>query len=60
MARSVALLPSADEGAFDRLCEQLKPARCWEAARRIAPKHRLLKDVTAMEEMLASAHPEYF
>ncbi|OJT18996.1 hypothetical protein BO221_36360 [Archangium sp. Cb G35] len=33
---------------------------CWEAARRIAPAHKLLEDVRAMEEMLAAEHPEYF
>jgi hypothetical protein len=34
--------------------------RCWEAARRIAPGHPLLKDVTALEEELLTSHPEYF
>jgi tetratricopeptide (TPR) repeat protein len=33
---------------------------CWEAARRIAPDHRLLEDVRKLEEMLAAEHPEYF
>ncbi|RKH92199.1 hypothetical protein D7Y04_42785 [Corallococcus sp. AB038B] len=33
---------------------------CWDAARNIAPGHHLLKDVSALEEMLATEHPEYF
>ena len=33
---------------------------CWDAARNIAPGHHLLKDVSALEGMLAAAHPEYF
>ncbi|QDE70357.1 hypothetical protein BHS07_27775 [Myxococcus xanthus] len=33
---------------------------CWDAARNIAPGHHLLKDVSALEEMLAAKHPEYF
>ncbi|WNG17145.1 tetratricopeptide repeat protein [Cystobacter fuscus] len=40
--------------------EMSRAWRCWEAARRIAPGHGLLKDVHAMEEMLAAEHPEYF
>ncbi|NOK17866.1 hypothetical protein [Corallococcus carmarthensis] len=34
--------------------------RCWDAAKNIAPGHHLLNDVSAMEEMLAAEHPEYF
>lgn len=33
---------------------------CWEAARRIAPDLGMLKDVRALEDMLAAEHPEYF
>ncbi|MFP2959393.1 hypothetical protein ACLEPN_16530 [Myxococcus sp. 1LA] len=33
---------------------------CWDAARNIAPGQHLLKDVSALEEMLAAAHPESF
>ncbi|MFP2956364.1 hypothetical protein ACLEPN_00665 [Myxococcus sp. 1LA] len=34
--------------------------QCWDAARFIAPAHHLLKDVGALEAMLAAEHPEYF
>jgi hypothetical protein len=33
---------------------------CWEAARRIAPDHPVLKSVDQLEADLARAHPEYF
>ncbi|MCY1021125.1 hypothetical protein [Pyxidicoccus sp. MSG2] len=33
---------------------------CWDAARNIAPGHKLLNDVSALEEMLATEHPEFF
>ncbi|MFY2562094.1 tetratricopeptide repeat protein [Corallococcus terminator] len=33
---------------------------CWEAVRKLAPEHRLLKDVNAWEDTLAAEHPEYF
>ncbi|WP_163869003.1 tetratricopeptide repeat protein [Myxococcus eversor] len=33
---------------------------CWEAARKLAPDHRLLKDVNEWEATLVADHPEYF
>jgi len=33
---------------------------CWEAARKLAPDHRLLKDVNEWEATLVAGHPEYF
>ncbi|MFP2926924.1 tetratricopeptide repeat protein [Pyxidicoccus sp. 3LG] len=32
---------------------------CWEAARKISPGHRLMKDIDELEAMLAAEHPEY-
>ena len=34
--------------------------RCWNAARRLAPNHSLLKTVTNLEHRLLKKHPEYF
>jgi tetratricopeptide (TPR) repeat protein len=34
--------------------------RCWDAARRIAPSHPMLRDVDEYEQRLVADHPEYF
>jgi hypothetical protein len=33
---------------------------CWDAARRLAPMHPLLKDVGAREEKLLADYPDFF
>jgi len=33
--------------------------RCWEAARRIAPSHPMLREVDEYEQRLVADHPEY-
>ena len=34
--------------------------RCWDAARRIAPQHGMLSQVTKLEAQMLAEHPEYF
>jgi hypothetical protein len=34
--------------------------RCWEAARKIAPRHPTLSACAALEQRLSDEHPEYF
>lgn len=33
---------------------------CWEAARRLAPRHPMLNEVEALEKLLERTHPEFF
>ena len=33
--------------------------RCWDAARRLAPSHPLLREVDKLEQRLVAEHPEY-
>lgn len=33
--------------------------RCWDAARRLAPSHPMLRDVDGLEQRLVAEHPEY-
>ncbi len=33
---------------------------CWDVARSIAPEHKMLRDVTAIEQELTDLHPKFF
>lgn len=39
--------------------EMTRAWRCWDAARRLAPTHPLLREVDGLEQGLVAKHPEY-
>lgn len=45
---------------YYRTFEAVDAWRCWDTARRLAPRHQLLEEVNALETRLRGTYPDYF